>query len=783
MRYRVLAVIGLVAILLAGRGDACEGARAPVCNRSAWFSMLRAKSVVLADGAIDVEVTLVPYATWTPTPPCPQPTEAGLELTLTCPAPSGPDIEIATGMLEIAAPSRQGAQVPFTRTLTIPAGRLDPRVPVECTVTGTYTLFFEGMAPTGGPIMANGAVNVCLVPASPLDPTVPRLDLCCISRDGALIRPMLRGDQLASYYIVCNNDTKQSVSLDLTSDGLQLATLPVGFSAGDPTAAFAANVTSYSSPVPGTDTFAAVFAEDIVAGAPPVIRLGNPLDVDPVRLTRTITLRPLECEILCIVQRSHGMCQDGSCTQRFVRVEGTFDDGTPALGCATSAIYVGGAPPQRPLCRFEVRKKVADGVQAQFSIDSFFDVFTEIEHATTHSRGNVAPGQSVVGHPDARATQLAGVGMPQDPSSPSFPPEAFDTLALEPNVDGNPTAMELEVFAFPVTESLPGDSVPFVQSPSFNFVRLEELDLIGRDLVSIPLFGGLDSRTPTDLRITLGAVSGLLEIEDLNFPGTPIFQGTLDEFVQQPPPIPITVDLTTCTEIRKIQDPSEGFITTAGGRRTFFVGKRDDPTWLRAPLEVFEGHSPVRAPWDANVDTVVTRLTGDVATGGTTDTVPIEMVALDLQSVDPLQVRVGWATVASPSGLNSVDVPLAIRQTKKTSRPRVKKGGEGGVGKGLKKVLLGDFAIGTLIIRNLGKGPFSFDLVDLPDGPFAILNRELIARHTLYPKSEMPVRILYMPKGTEKNKGRDKLTWELPRCDSARPLRVKLTGTWKRPPE
>ena len=110
--------------------------------------------------------------------------------------------------------------------------------------------------------------------------------------------------------------------------GRQVAHLPSGFT---PANAYANNVYSVSYPVAGTDTYPAAFADTLPPGT--LLPEPDPFAVNPQSLSRSLTLQPYEATIVGIAMRSFGMCANGSCNERLVKVEGTFGNGDPALAC------------------------------------------------------------------------------------------------------------------------------------------------------------------------------------------------------------------------------------------------------------------------------------------------------------------------------------------------------------------------------------------------------------------------------------------------------------------
>src|SRR5690606_9184129 len=83
--------------------------------------------------------------------------------------------------------------------------------------------------------------------------------------------------------------------------------------------------------------------------------------------------------------RSHGMCADGSCVESVAKVVGTFSDGTPALGCAGTALLVGEGPTKSPLC--DVTDQIVTGPTAQGYWTAA--IFDGDHHKSTFYAGNL----------------------------------------------------------------------------------------------------------------------------------------------------------------------------------------------------------------------------------------------------------------------------------------------------------------------------------------------------------------------------------------------------------
>ena len=188
------------------------------------------------------------------------------------------------------------------------------------------------------------------------------------------------------YFLIANNDPDESVSLELTSIGRQVGHLPNGFT---PQNAYASNVFSVSLPLDGTDTYAAAFTDELQPGE--LLIEPDPIMPDSQMLSRSLTLQACEAIIIGITMRSYGMCANGSCNERLVKVEGTFEGGDPALACASTLYVVDEEPSKTVLCEYSDSVKVSPSADAIWSPGEFADFNGPIPHAQTFSVGNLPP--------------------------------------------------------------------------------------------------------------------------------------------------------------------------------------------------------------------------------------------------------------------------------------------------------------------------------------------------------------------------------------------------------
>jgi hypothetical protein len=499
--------LGLGLLLGASAVWACQGtSRAPTCSRTIYLAKFCPGNVVVPlSGTFRVPIGVLPFVSWSRVPGCAQPESATLTLTLECvPAVGGP-IQEFSQTFALSRPVVPGAQTPSSPpALTLPASAFPPdSLPQFCTVRGTYTVRF-GSGAGGGDLSGSGDTQVCLVPPAPGNPTVPRLDIRYLSLDGTSFPTCRRGDQAILYYRVMNNDPDSTVDLNLFSEGHQTAVLPDGFTTAN---AYAAAVYSISAPQPGTDTYAAQFSDEIAPCE--LLPEGDPSVPDSQPLSRTITIPPLGATVVPISIRSHGMCANGSCNERTVRVEGSFSDGSAALGCAGSALLVNSVRAKSPLCEFSDQIRVNPLSKAIFSEAAFRDTFGQLQHSMTFSFGNLPPPQA--------GFQLSGFqSQPRD----AFPPSAADSVRMTPGPD---------TVVYRVQQS-PGGQKTGILVVQVEIVRL---DLVSTKPVSLPLIQPVPFRQ-SFFDVFYNVSTDGLQVFDRQRT-QPLFQGTLARFLQTPP--------------------------------------------------------------------------------------------------------------------------------------------------------------------------------------------------------------------------------------------------------
>jgi hypothetical protein len=138
------------------------------------------------------------------------------------------------------------------------------------------------------------------------------------------------GDQAVAYYVVTNNDLNNSVRLTAFATGKQGAVHIQG-----------QNQTQgvYPPANPHGDDHPIAFLSDSEECIPL-----PPHPYSQERISMALpTIPPGKSILVKVGIRSYGQCRSGSCSESTLRVEGTFDDGTPgtpAFGCAGLTSFV-----------------------------------------------------------------------------------------------------------------------------------------------------------------------------------------------------------------------------------------------------------------------------------------------------------------------------------------------------------------------------------------------------------------------------------------------------------
>ncbi len=741
-----------------------------------WWTPVLAKSFVnKKSGDLTLKIDYASFIGWNEV--CPLPDFAAIRVNVTAtPVGGGTPFVVGEQTFSPTPPSTPGRQPDASVDYVIAAGTLSFGVDYVIEIIGTCEVRFPGTGPGTGLYADTATVESCIVQPTPLDENTPRLGICCLTKEDGLVSIAERGDQRATYYLISNNDPKHAVTIDLGSSGFQVANLPDGFSVADVQAAYDAGAASISSPVEGADTFVGFFEGDVPANG----IVPNPADpgaVDPLTITQEgLVLAPFECRMICIVTRSNGMCADGSCSRRNLKVTGEFADGSSALACAISAHAVeAGAPRQAPRCLYTDTIKVGPDDQVLFSRGHFGNRSGPIPFAETHFGGNVTPAFQPF--PGESSTELRGANFP---SPEPFPDQASDTIAEEPflvdsffdisyeieffggGLVGPPTRNRTTVFGIgQLQQGVPVDVPVVLVQPAVpvgpQFIVDSFFD-VGTGNVLI-----LDASTPEPQQVYNGPISELQQFANES------------SLVNIPP--------GTCRTISKSGNTAQKYSVLAPHNRTFVLGKKDRPSFFDGGIPVVNGQDTQPSPWDAVREGIGVQPRSPSGT----DTVPIELVALDLQSVDPIDVDIfgkknrvrdfhSWVCVSCPGGLNIADSPFLVRVVNLPGKPGIKKDFK--KAKSFKKVPVGNTTTGMITLRNKGKGPVSFRPPATLPAPFSWVS-DVSGFHTVYPKGQLQLEIAYTPVGEDgKTKGKDKVTAEVLRSDKEKPLKLKLKGDW-----
>lgn len=615
----------------------CGGTpRPPTCARTIWLGKSVPRTVAIdANGGATFEIVLLPFVGWSSA--CPAPNAATLTLDIRCVSLSTGDVR-SLGPLRVPVnvPTSPGAQTLANGTnrliQTIAAGQLDPNDRYVCTVVGSWSVTFPStrQVPIPSPtITGGGDATMCLVPRSPSSGAapVPELSIRQITPDNASFLRCRRGDQAVMHFLVENNRTDRSVTVDLESVGRQTARLPVGFAS--PQAAYDSLVTSISSPVGGTDVFPAAFTDQLSVGE--ILPDGDPMEVNPRRITRQLRLGPCEAHVVSIAVRSHGMCTDGSCNMRDVTLRGRWSNGDTAVACAGTMLLVDSRPAKTPLCEVTDDIAVSDSVETEFSPAQMVGPKGAIDHGTTHFAGNLSPRQQ------RRGTVLAGDSLAQ--LNPPYRSSAADYIRLPDSITG-------------VTYQMVGRPLWFDFVPFGNNVTI--LNLSDGKAVELPFIFGNPGSQAYDVRYNAADDSIVVAVQ-----GDPVYQGTLTGLIANPPRGWI-IDEGTSRVFEKVENPAEeAWIWTdpSGIARLL----RQIPGLVYGDeITVYEGVRQVESPWRAAVTGA-----GVTAPPAGNDRLPLNY---NLAAITPFPATsINWVNVSLPAGTTPVlnqplPVPVVLRK-------------------------------------------------------------------------------------------------------------------------
>lgn len=614
------AVVGGTATIIL----ACQGSPKPNCFQTAWIAKFPPAVVVLPPGGgpIAVPIGILPFATWNTNPLCAQPSSASIGLTFTCtPVGGGVPIAIPTMVFPAAIPGPPGPQpVPGGAVVfVIPAGTLTPGVPYVCAVAGTYTVTFAGGIGAGS-IVGAGDTLVCIVPPTDEDETIPRLNLSLIPSGDDNFQTCRKGDQAYVYYLIENNDSDESVTLDFSSTTNQVARIPAG---GADTAG-----TRYaiSNPAAGTDNFPQ--ALDVTDGG--LIALPDPSMVGDQEVTSTLTLGAHDMAIIRIAMRSHGMCADGSCSEGLAKLTGLFSGGDQALGCAGTALFVDDVPAKSHLC------EVTDTLQTGPLVDSQWSaaVFDNNDHLSTHAAGNLTPPQN----PGTQTTPEALAEF----NNGFFDDNIVDTLRTETP----PGSVAYSLRAFP-------QEPDFTFSNHANNVTIQNLPSTGT--VRVPLFRAASGNS--DINVNIDVAGDTLLISNIGSTGEDgvLFSGLPDSL-----PAGFVIDSSTYREFECSGIPSAPLL---GTNPTSIARLYDGQTMSSAldfQIDVCDPRNDTPLSWSATSDSPGVTVLNSSGNAGDKLMLRIDP---DMIASAP-NTTLAKVTITNDSALNSpLMLPVAVRKT------------------------------------------------------------------------------------------------------------------------
>lgn len=244
---------------------------------------------------------------------------ASLTITVFTPLIASATISTAAGTMtppNCIQGTTPGVFNPYSVSVNLPA----TTTPGVYLVLGNASVTFAD----GVTMTATGDTEICLVEESPTQPGEPRLDVELLTPNFPRLAP---GDQAAIQYLVTNRDNRpgMSVNFNLFADAQQNAVHPGGANA---------NQGVYSLSNKFGDDFAIDWDLGDCIPLPP-----HPF-IQPGINRGGQMLNPGESRMYTVRMRSYGQCGTGSCDESFLRVTGTFSDGSPALACAGMALYV-----------------------------------------------------------------------------------------------------------------------------------------------------------------------------------------------------------------------------------------------------------------------------------------------------------------------------------------------------------------------------------------------------------------------------------------------------------
>lgn len=422
---RSLPVLSLVSFVLyaASAAYASEGTPRPPCGQTLWVAGASTEVVVHpgAGQAIEVPLKIVPFADWNAAlGSCAAPVVAVLSVQLKCnPDDGSPSVFVGPTLVPIDVPTTPGVQDLLTGagstpefggpyTFPIGADVLSPDRTWHCTVTMTYTVTFSG-GTGNGVLTATRQTVTCIVPPSPADAAVARLELRHLDVDERGLVTRRRGDQAVHRFVVLNNDPTVGADLTFVARSFQIARLPSG--SGD--SAF-----SHASPDMDRDAFPLQFAD--LQDRDKLVPEGDPRADSDTTIERPLHVGPCDAVVISVLARSHGAASNGACAGITADLFGAFEDGTVVNPCVSAIQWISDVPAKSPLFELEDQISVGAPVDATWSPA----VFDGDVARRTHGPGNLTD--------DENGTRAVGTTLGENSE---FPESASDTLRSETPVD------------------------------------------------------------------------------------------------------------------------------------------------------------------------------------------------------------------------------------------------------------------------------------------------------------------------------------------------------------
>lgn len=668
----IIACVAVAALIVPGVVWACMGTPVPPkCSQSAWVAKFVPQTIVNnnATSATIVPINIIPYVLWDAVNDgtCAQPTSAVLNVRLTCtPLGGGGVTALPLQQFSVDTPTSPGAQpvngiVGGVINYSIPQGTLGAGNFI-CTIVANYEVSF-GVGRGGGVLTGTGDAEVCIVEPSPLDDSLPRLDMIRLDPgDGGFTR-CPSGDQAFNHYLITNNDPNNAVALDFDSDNTQIAVMPE-HSAQDlsDTNFDPADQTIFAISNPNTpDPFFQMIPTEL---SPELIPDGDPEAPGVGIVTQNgITIPPLGIEIITVATRSSGMCADGSCTEITARVNGTWQDGfdTPVAACAGTVHFTDSSiPAKSPLIGIEDIICVGPDkfINGQIAVVNFQNFLS------THAVGNNVFQPGVTNVSGEQAINYFANG---NPDSPLFDHPQMSTSHLR--IIQPPEIIFCSFGSGCVVD--PGSNqVQFHQTQ----VNIENIPMGPLDIL-IPLIHPefqpmVPSSLSTTQNIVYNATTDSLKLWDFSQdPGVddPLIDDTLVNIMKNPPPGFVVDPLTYRRFI--IEPPTDGGMLHTLPLATAETVNRND---IAPPLLVDPIVDGFSAPWSA------TTRGGDEpislsSSSGPADT-PIAIEIATAQVPLPLETIIEWVTVDSPDAINTYHFPVALRGEDGTAPPGIQPG-------------------------------------------------------------------------------------------------------------